>query len=880
MSDNAIAQQIVDALLPKLKIDDPDAHVDVTHNSFGWISVRVVTTQFCDVSLPLREERIDILLHPMSLMSYPIAHYELLTPNEAAVQRNQPASLLPMWSDVLLAPDIPHRVIDEEEETLPSRPLIVTFYSFKGGVGRTTALGILARMLAAEKRRVVMLDFDLEAPGLSYMFPSAFPENQPMYGILDYLHQRYLTPDANLPPISECLYQVELPFRSEVYLVPAGEYNENYVHRLADLDVRLFYQRDANAMKQLIEDIVHHLNTPDVLLIDARTGFTEIGAVALLDLADIGIVCFSPTVQNYAGLDWILKAAKKQFDYRGKPDIRFLLTPIPPVDAIQRERWVAHAEDYIMDKWDIPPDLSVEDFHTDVSYNPIVNTVDDFAGEVDNSIVLPYESLLEVINSSLQSDPTGLSATSKLVDETRRDVLDELTFRAATAQELSPNDIPTIFQRTGNFPQFLETRTWLVRGAKGTGKSLLWRLFIEQSNHARNIAQPEIDLRHVLFVPAHGREEVSPTLLNSNDLQSYAQQVGTTHWGAFWQYYALLQLYAALPELQSDIPRDDLVALYQTKQPSHSDILSWIIGQIQSPMALSSVGDALRQVDQWLLTKNQTVWLFYDELDIAFQTETMRCSALESLFAWWVESAPSYKCIVPKILLREDIWQTLNFPNKSHITGRNIQLRWDEADLWRLVLRQALVSPTYAGLIKPSISTKEVDSIELAGLRKMLFPLWGERMGRGKRAYTYNWVRNRMSDGNNNVFPRSVMVLLQQAIKLEKQYAAGSVYESIVRPKALTDALPVASQQRVDEIQEEYPELAPYLDKLRKQRSPLEKTKLSEIWREQDIDDIIKKMIKAGALQAYGQGKLPDASRYAVTDLYLYGLEMIRKGQQ
>ena len=43
---------------------------------------------------------------------------------------------------------------------------ITTFYSFKGGVGRTMALVNVAVELVRQGRRVLAVDFDLEAPGL------------------------------------------------------------------------------------------------------------------------------------------------------------------------------------------------------------------------------------------------------------------------------------------------------------------------------------------------------------------------------------------------------------------------------------------------------------------------------------------------------------------------------------------------------------------------------------------------------------------------------------------------------------------------------------------------------------------------------------------
>ena len=43
---------------------------------------------------------------------------------------------------------------------------VTTFYSFKGGVGRTMALVNVAVELAQRGRRVLAVDFDLEAPGI------------------------------------------------------------------------------------------------------------------------------------------------------------------------------------------------------------------------------------------------------------------------------------------------------------------------------------------------------------------------------------------------------------------------------------------------------------------------------------------------------------------------------------------------------------------------------------------------------------------------------------------------------------------------------------------------------------------------------------------
>ena len=46
----------------------------------------------------------------------------------------------------------------------------ITFYSYKGGVGRTLALSNIANKLSEFGKKVCIIDFDLEAPGLHIKF--------------------------------------------------------------------------------------------------------------------------------------------------------------------------------------------------------------------------------------------------------------------------------------------------------------------------------------------------------------------------------------------------------------------------------------------------------------------------------------------------------------------------------------------------------------------------------------------------------------------------------------------------------------------------------------------------------------------------------------
>ncbi len=874
-----------------LSREDEQVEVSVKRISLGWIKIRIVTQKFEGKFLIEREQKIDELLGNLepnfNLGQYPISGYELLTPEEAIKQPPEYVKV-PLWSDILMAPK-PDQAVEVDEDIPTKKPLVVTFYSFKGGVGRSTALGVVAGILATRNRRVVMVDFDLEAPGISVMFQQDIENTAgENFGVLDYLHQRSLTPEENIPNIADCIQQINLQTRGELFLVPVGEYDENYIHRLADLDMRSFYRSTKNPVKQLIEDIKQQLE-PDVILIDARPGFNDVAAITLFDLADTAIICFSPTDQSFQGLRWVIKAILKQKQYQGKPDVRFLLTPIPTLPqykelVIKVEKWID--QNCYEGDFAISLGPKIDELHHTIFYNPIITTLSSLVNDVPKSLLDEYIPIADTIDASLPDIKPSI--VGKTIDN-RKKILNELKL-AATAQELEPENISEIFQRTEDFPKFLSNRIWLIRGAKGTGKSLLFRLFVEQPTAAKELAQSDVNLDHVHFVPGHGQLKVLSTILDRFDLQSYEDQVGINDWQFFWLNYALLQLCHHLSELRSLPGLDEkLVALSNQETPAHSDIVTWMVERSNSPTKKPQAADELRLIDRVLQEKNQVVWLLYDELDAGFGSSpedyTRRRRSLESLLAWWLESGTNLKQIVPKIFLREDIWKQFNFTNTGHYSGRSLELRWEEVDLWRLVLRQALTNSSSLSKSlgeKLGVTVERLDIIGLEQLRQSLYPLWGERMGSGNKAYTYNWVITRITDGQKNCFPRSLILLLEEAVKIEKGFSTEYSLDITLRPKALINAFPSVSQQRVDEVRNEYPELKDFLERLQGERSPINEDRLSEIWNLQggELSLRIQDMVDAGILIERSRPKDPPPRTYTVTELYLYGLGMVRKGQR
>src|SRR5580704_3995640 len=98
---------------------------------------------------------------------------------------------------------------------MPAR--IATFYSYKGGVGRSFALANSAVILAQWGLRVLAVDWDIEAPGLNHYFGQFV--SKPCLGVLDFLTDCH---DGTARPWDKYVQVVNIPdCRGTLSLMPA-----------------------------------------------------------------------------------------------------------------------------------------------------------------------------------------------------------------------------------------------------------------------------------------------------------------------------------------------------------------------------------------------------------------------------------------------------------------------------------------------------------------------------------------------------------------------------------------------------------------------------------------------------------------------------------
>src|SRR5262245_5055220 len=128
-----------------------------------------------------------------------------------------------------------------------STPRIITFYSYKGGTGRSMALANVAWILASNAKRVLLLDWDLEAPGLHRYFHPFLQDKSlsSSEGIIDFVvdfafeavsiadtpDKNWYVPYANILRYASSL-NWEFPKPGTLDFVPAGRQGPDYATRV------------------------------------------------------------------------------------------------------------------------------------------------------------------------------------------------------------------------------------------------------------------------------------------------------------------------------------------------------------------------------------------------------------------------------------------------------------------------------------------------------------------------------------------------------------------------------------------------------------------------------------------------------------------------
>ncbi|MBL7494397.1 tetratricopeptide repeat protein [Frankia sp. AgB1.9] len=214
---------------------------------------------------------------------------------------------------------------------------IVTFYSFKGGVGRTMSVANVAWILASAGKNVLVADWDLESPGLNrYLHPLMFdPELAEYDGVIDMVRGYALQPPPGMKPdawrrqctdLTERVQRLEMPEQDwgTIDFLGPGRQHDGYEPAVATMRWTEFF--DNYEGRAFFADLRAAMlaGDYDYILIDSRTGLSDNASVCTKLLPDTVVVGFTMSTQAING------GAGVAFDIDAERDGREIrVLPVP-----------------------------------------------------------------------------------------------------------------------------------------------------------------------------------------------------------------------------------------------------------------------------------------------------------------------------------------------------------------------------------------------------------------------------------------------------------------------------------------------------------------------------------------------------------------------
>ena len=214
---------------------------------------------------------------------------------------------------------------------------VTTFYSFKGGVGRTMALVNVAVELAQRGRRVLAVDFDLEAPGLDTF--KVFRSRKKRSGIVDFVTE-YLEA-GRAPAVEHFVHESKGVGEKDggLWVMPSGEQHGRYAASFREIDwLDLYERRDGYLLFEDLKAQWEQVVKPDYVLIDSRTGHTDTGGICTRQLPDAVAILFFPNDQNLRGLTTVVRDIRAEAGNgrRKEIELHFVMSNIPDLDDEDR----------------------------------------------------------------------------------------------------------------------------------------------------------------------------------------------------------------------------------------------------------------------------------------------------------------------------------------------------------------------------------------------------------------------------------------------------------------------------------------------------------------------------------------------------------------
>ena len=780
------------------------------------------------------------------------------------------------WADRLLIGDGWWRVGGRNRRK-KGGPVRYTLYSIKGGVGRSTTAAVLAWHLARRGEDVLVVDLDIESPGLASAVLTE--KAQPKFGVADWFVEELVGQGDDVLEDLVATPAWAHDLRGNVWVAPAhGRDPGEYLAKLG----RVYMDTATDPWTVRLQRLLGGLETtlrPTIVLIESRSGLHDVAAATVTDL-DAEVMLFavnSPSTWTGYGIlfeHWRSQGLAPQI--REHLSIISALTPeLGAEEYIERFRenaWnlfrdrlydrltdpdeSADAVSYDLSSVEAPHNPLVirwnrglaagtslqrlEETSVDHAYSPFLRRFDRLHDDA-RAPTMGQSGEAPVIRARLTDgvSPSTVPHTPTADTETVRIALNELPEGTSYGGPIEPTDVylPPSHRKA------MHPNVMLVTGMRGSGKTFWWTAL---QNPAIRTLLARLDQRLSLIANSEVRagfgerpenyphaDELRAMNSNGVDPQLIWR---TVHAWKIVRIGHLLGMLNSWPERVRYVQQhpQDIARLFRDRDDDldRKGIYSMVLF------------DALdRSADRWPAMFGLIRGLLQHALDMR-----------------------SYRRLRVKVFLRSDQTdenQIADFADASKIFSSAVQLTWPRRDLYGM-LWQYLGNGDHQEFVRPWLAegewpTEEADGKQIfrvpASLavdetiqRKRFHAITGPWMGRDpRRGFPYTWIPNHLGDAGGTVSPRSFIEALRTAA--EDTAARYPDHDYALHYEAVKRGVQAASRIRVEELREDYPWVDRLLSPLSGIVVPCEFEDIENVWEDGGILDSLADEIRQDELR-------------------------------
>lgn len=715
----------------------------------------------------------------------------------------------PLWADIAyLSGDAP--------ATAPTAwkdgPRISAFHSFKGGVGRTTALAnYVAAALDAKKGesvRILIVDADFEAPGISFWLDDA---NKPKVSFAQFMEALHYPPGSvteALNYFADELRKTSLDIegaKRELFVLPSA----SSINSMMDMPVRPEHlarnSQDPWRLSEYLRSLGQLLEV-DHIFVDLRAGLSELSSSLLFDPRIEHFFVTTVAPQSIKGMSMILERLyafqnRKQNSREIRPTVILtMLTPqlreLPEYGEAQQALGQAYpnaVEDVLSPGFEL----------IECDFSPSLMSIKSLreAIQASRDISTLYQEALswaEAYNIEPDRATTGVQRASDPQGDARK--LHELCSRVQFAEQITAGDMLAT-EPLRNFGKHFsaELPSAVSVGAKGAGKTFTYLQVCRAETWVRFLNQLEV--RHSF--ENDGKASIFPVLWSDN-LGVAARDVVTD-----CQLRAAAMMPNANVEGRTEIER----RIRQALSSGGQDWGEFWDGLICRQLGVD--GDSLKDANKRLGEVGREFVLVFDGLEDVFedpQNEQAR-EALKALLQLPNRLAELRERRLGAIVfVRADYVQAAIRQNVSQFLARfsPFSLEWSPESFLRLAYWLCGQSQIIGA--KPELA----EELTIPDLLDALMALWGKKLGRpdSKEARSALWVFGVLCDLKGQIQARDLVRFLRFAAEIQKGKAVTAWPDRVLAPESIRQAIQKCSNEKVQEAVKEISVLGAWKDRL------------------------------------------------------------------